>query len=109
VEALLRVVDGQALLGDGGHLRQQLLLGLQIQGPVGLQDTAEVRHLIPAGFPLGVGAHDAGRQLALLCLDLLRQLPHRGQLQGPPQQPIGFSCVGLAVECQQPLGVGESG
>jgi hypothetical protein len=37
VEGLLGVVDGQALLGDGGYLRQELLLPIQIQGLIGLQ------------------------------------------------------------------------
>jgi hypothetical protein len=47
----------RALLTHRRSLRQQLLLALGFQGPVGLQGSAEVHHRIYAGLPLGVGAH----------------------------------------------------
>ena len=47
----------QAHLTHRRSLRQQLLLALGFQGPVGLQGSAEVHHPIHAGLPVGVGAH----------------------------------------------------
>jgi hypothetical protein len=54
---LIWIIDCQALLTQRRRLRQQLHLALGFQGPVGLQGTAEVHHLIHAGLRIGVGAH----------------------------------------------------
>jgi hypothetical protein len=54
---LIWVVDRQVLLIHRRSLRQELLLALGFQDPVGLQGTAEVHQGLHAGLPLGVGAH----------------------------------------------------
>jgi len=56
-----------------------VLLAYKIQGAIGLQGAAEVYQRIHAGQALGVGAHHQAGEAALLVLDLLGQLPHRGQ------------------------------
>jgi hypothetical protein len=56
---------------------------------------------------LGVGAHHPIGEAALLVLDLLGEIPHRRQLQRPLKQLVGFRFVGLALDGEQALGVGE--
>jgi hypothetical protein len=78
VVLLAGVVDRQAFLAHGCCFRQQLLLPRWIEGLVGLQGTAQVHDRVHARLALGIGAQYASRQLALLLLDLLRQLSGGG-------------------------------
>ena len=98
---LICVVNRQALLTHRRSLRKQLLLALGFQGPVGLQGTAEVHHRIHAGHALGIGAHHPIGEAALLVLDLLGQIPHRRQLQRPPETARRLPLRGARPRWQQ--------
>jgi hypothetical protein len=58
-------------------------------------------------LPWAIGAHHPIGQPPLLIVDLLGQLADRRQARCPLEQRIGLRFMGLALDRQQALGVGE--